>query len=273
MNDYFLMLGLESYKPALASLLLPPVPLLGLTVVGALLMPRRRGWAWLIIALATAALWFSASSAAGEWLQRSLQPPTLALGKERIAQLRHIAARPSTVVIVVLGGGRESLAPEYGVASLAPLSLERLRYGVWLARQTGAPLMFSGGLGHGQGAPGGSEAATASDIAAREFGLPLRWIETRSRDTRENARFTVAQLRDQNLSHLIVVTHGWHMRRALRAFQDAAAQAGVHWQTVPAPLGLAPRIEHPGLRWLPSSEGFQLVRAVLREQLGWWFGA
>jgi hypothetical protein len=38
-------------------------------------------------------------------------------------------------------------------------------------------------------------------------------------------------------------------------------------------MGLAPRIERAPLRWIPSSEGFQLVRLVLREKLGWWFGA
>lgn len=272
-NHYFLMLDFGSWRPVLTNLMLPPVPLIGLVILGAWLMPRRRAWAWGVMLLTCAGFWLSASSAAGEWLQRSLQPPTPAFTKPKVEQPRRIASKSSATVIVILGGGRESLAPEYGGANLAPQSLERLRYGVWLARQTGAPLMFSGGLGHGQGGPGGSEAATAADIAAREFGLALRWTETRSRDTRENARLTVALLRDQGLSRLIVVTHGWHMRRALRAFQDATAQAGGDWEIVAAPLGLAPRVEHPLLRWMPSSEGFQLVRVVVREQLAWWLGA
>lgn len=273
MNHYFLMLGFESWKPVLTSLILPPIPLIGLVILGAALMPRQRARAWGVILLSCSALWLSASSATGEWLQRSLQPPMPAFGQQKISQLRLTDAKVRSTVIIVLGGGRETLAPEYGRASLSPQSLERLRYGVWLARQTGAPLMFSGGLGHGQGGPGGSEAATAADIAAREFGLSLRWTETRSRDTRENARLTAALLRDQGLSRLIIVTHGWHMRRASRAFQDAAAQAGADWEIVAAPLGLAPRVEHTVLRWMPSSEGFQRVRVVLREQLAWWLGA
>ena len=172
----------------------------------------------------------------------------------------------------MLGGGREERAPEYDVASLSPLALERLRYGVWLGRQTGAPLMFSGGLGHAA-QPGISEAEVAAEIAAREFVRPLRWTETRSRDTRENAQLAVAQLRDQNLTQLVVVTHGWHMPRAMRAFNEATARAGATWAVVPAPMGLARRVERPTLRWIPSSEGFLLVRAVLREKIGYWLGA
>jgi uncharacterized SAM-binding protein YcdF (DUF218 family) len=72
---------------------------------------------------------------------------------------------------------------------------------------------------------------------------------------------------------LVLVTHGWHMPRALRAFREAAARSGATWQLVPAPMGLAQRIERPTLRWVPSSEGFLLVRAVLRERIGWWLGA
>jgi uncharacterized SAM-binding protein YcdF (DUF218 family) len=271
-NDLFLMLGIESWKPVLSSLLLPPVPLLLLTLVGARMILWRRGWGWLVVLAATAALWLGACSAVGEWLQRALLAPPPALDAARVVELKRDMAQRAGVAIVVLGGGREARAPEYGVASLSPLALERLRYGVWLGRQTGAPVMFSAGLGHAA-QPGLSEAEVAAEIAAREFGRPLRWTETRSRDTRENAQFAAAQLRDQNLTHLIVVTHGWHMPRALRAFKEATAHAGAPWAVVPAPMGLAPRIERPALRWMPSSEGFLLVRAVLREKIGWWLGA
>jgi uncharacterized SAM-binding protein YcdF (DUF218 family) len=271
-NDLFLMLGIESWKPVLSSLLLPPVPLLVLTLIGARMISWRRGWGWFVVLAATAGLWLGACSAVGESLQQALLAPPPALDGARIADLKRNMAQRSGVAIIVLGGGREERAPEYDVASLSPLALERLRYGVWLGRQTGAPLMFSGGLGHAA-QPGMSEAEVAADIAAREFGRPLRWTETRSRDTRENAQLAVAQLRDQNLAQLVVVTHGWHMPRAMRAFKEATARAGATWAVVPAPMGLAPRVERPTLRWIPSSEGFLLVRAVLREQIGWWLGA
>jgi uncharacterized SAM-binding protein YcdF (DUF218 family) len=271
-NDLFLMLGIESWKPVLSSLLLPPVPLLLLTLAGARMISWRRGWGWFVVTAATAGLWLAACSAVGEWMQQALLAPPPALDGARVADLKRNMANRSGVAIIVLGGGRETLAPEYGVASLSPLALERLRYGIWLGRETGAPLMFSAGLGHAAQA-GISEAEVAAEIAAHEFGRPLRWTETRSRDTRENAQFSVAQLRDQHLTQLVLVTHAWHMPRAMRAFQEATARVDATWAIVPAPMGLAARVERPALRWMPSSEGHLLVRAVLREKIGWWLGA
>lgn len=266
------MLGIESWKPVLSTLLLPPVPGLFLVLVGAAVMPRRRSWGWVLVLTASAGIWLSASSAVGEWMERTLLTPSPPLAPERIALLRREMAANASVAIVVLGGGREAYAPEYGAANLGPLAIERLRYGIWVGRQTGAPLMYSGGLGHAA-QPGASEAEVAAQIATRDFGRSLRWLEDRSRDTRENAQYAVALLREHKIDHLVLVTHGWHMPRTLRAFQGASARAGASWQVVPAPVGLAQRIERPTLRWLPSAEGFLLVRAVVREKIGLWLGA
>ena len=63
------------------------------------------------------------------------------------------------------------------------------------------------------------------------------------------------------------------MPRALRAFREASARAGAAWEVVPAPMGLATRVERPSLRWVPSAEGLLLVRAVVSEKIGWWLGA
>jgi uncharacterized SAM-binding protein YcdF (DUF218 family) len=271
-NELFLSLGIESWKPVLSTLLLPPAPLLLLMLVGARILIWRRGVGWALVLMATAGIWFSACSTTGEWLQRALLSPPPPLSAERIAELRQEMAARSSVAVVVLGGGREALAPEYGVASLSPLALERLRFGVWLGRQINAPLMFSGGLGHAAQV-GATEAEVAAEIARREFGRPLRWIEGHSRDTRENALHAASVLREHKIGHLVVVTHGWHMVRALRAFRDAKAKEGATWEIVAAPMGLAKRVERPTLRWMPSTEGFLLVRAVLREKIGWWLGA
>ena len=132
MNDLFLTLGIESWKPVLGSLLLPPVPMLLLTLVGARMMLWRRGWAWLVLLVAMAGLWFGACSATGEWLQRTLLPAATALSSERIAQLKRSATTRSAVASVVLGGGREALAPEYGVA----FTLERIAGAYWRGDET-----------------------------------------------------------------------------------------------------------------------------------------
>lgn len=273
LNDIFLSLGIESWKVVLSAAVLPPVPGLLLVLIGARLLASRRAAGWVVMLVAVAGLWLSCSAAVGEWLAGVMTPAPAALTKERQTELRRAAASaPASVVVVVLGGGRESLAPEYGRPSLSATSLERLRYGVWLSRELGAPLAFSGGPGHA-GAQGRAEAEVAADIALNEFGRSMRWVEARSRDTRENALFTVRMLKEAGVRRLVVVTHGWHMPRAMRAFREAVAHLGIDCEVEAAPLGLAPRVERPALRWLPSAEGFQLVRAVWREKIGWWLGA
>ena len=264
MNDLLVLLGIESWKPVLTALLLPPVPLLLLLLAGARLILPRRGLGWVLVLLGTVGIWLSACTGIGSLLSRSLLLPPPALSSEQVARLKNDVKAHQPLTIVVLGAGSEPFAPEYGSASLKQSSLERLRYGLWLGRETGAPVGFTGGIGWGSG-PGPAEAEVAERIAARDFGLPLKWIEPQSRDTRENAVRTVALLKRAGVSRAVLVTHGWHMPRALRLFESAAAGQIVF---LPAPMGLAPLTLGPVLDWLPSAEGFTRVRHVLRELLG-----
>lgn len=158
------------------------------------------------------------------------------------------------------------------MSNLDEPALQRLRYALWLSRETGAPVAYSGGVGHGQGG-GPSEAEIAARIALREFGRSLQWLEGESRDTRENAGRTLSLLRPAGVTKLVLVTHGWHMPRALRAFTDAAAHGAPAVRIVPAPMGLATQEDQSVLRWMPSSEGGTQVRHVLRELLGRLAGA
>lgn len=271
MNGLFVLLGIESWKPVIAALLLPPVPLLLMALLGARMILWRRGLGWLVLILSVAGVWLSSCVAVGEALQRSLSKPPLTLGPDEIAELKR-EATSGHVAIVVLGGGRELMAPEYGLANLAPSSLARLRYGVWLSRATGAPLAFSGGAGHA-GQPGTPEADIASRIAAQEFSRPLKWAEGESRDTRENAARTVALLRPAGVQQIVLVTHGYHIRRALRDFEEAARRDGGTIRIVPAPMGLASQEQRPALRWMPSAPGFTLTRDVLHDWIGLMMGA
>ena len=264
MNALVADFGLSSWKAVAAALLLPPVPFLLLALWGAWLLWARRGIGWLLTALAAAGLWLSACAGFGQLLSQLLLAPPPALSAARIDALRREAHANHDLAIIVLGGGREVLAPEYGLGSLTAEALERLRFGVWLGRETGIPVGFSGGNGFGR-SDGASEAQIAARIAANDFGRPLRWSEEESRDTRENAGRTVALLRPTGTRKIVLVTHGWHMPRALRAFEAAARG---RYQIVAAPMGLAPRVERPLLRWLPTAAGFVLVHHVLHEALG-----
>lgn len=267
LNSLLSLLGIESWKPLAAALVLPPVPLLVMVLVGARLMPSRRGWGWSFVLLGVLGLWLAACSGPGRLLERFVLQPPPALNTDRLQQIK---ADTKNRAIVVLGGGAEAFAPEYGVGNLAAPSLERLRYGLWLSRETGVPVAFSGGVGWAQ-SQDVAEADVASRIAAQEFQRPLRWVENESRDTRQNAAYSVALLKRSGITRILLVTHGWHMPRAMRAFEDAAGPAGMRVEA--APMGMAARVESAALDWLPSALGFQRVRNAVRESLGRLMGA
>lgn len=272
MNQLLNAAGIEHWKPLLSMLLMPPVPFLLLAFIGALALrrSRRRGATALFAGLVLT--WASLTVATGEFLHEHGMPNYPAFSAEQIAALKADVAAGRKVAIVALGAGRERLAPEYGLPTLRPLTMERLRYAIWLSRQTGAPLGYTGGIGHAA-VPGPTEAEVARRIAQEEFGLTLRWAEDRSRDTRENGRLTVPLLRADGVDKVVIVTHDLHMPRALRAFRDAVAAEGITLEVLPAPAGLSSLSDDRFTRWFPSHEGQLLNWYFWHEKLGWWAGA
>ena len=266
MNEIFFSLGIESWKPFISALLLPPVPLLVLVLAGARVIYRRRLLAWLMILAGVLGVWFSCTMALSRGITLWLLQPPSALMASQITELK----RAPKTAIVVLGGGRRLLAPEYGVSTLRDRSIERLRYGLWLGRETALPVAFSGGLGYG--APTGpSEAEVAARIADREFGRPLRWTETESRDTRENAVRSVMLLQQQGIKQIVVVTHGYHMPRSMLNFERAVA--GKNLRIVAAPVGTNASGPLRASDWLPTSDGLEANRLALHEWIGRLAGA
>ncbi|MBC7956384.1 MAG: YdcF family protein [Cytophagales bacterium] len=263
MNGLLTLLGIESWKPVFAALVLPPLPFFLLILVGARLILPRRGLGWFVIVVSIVGLWLSSCLGTGLWLNQFVLKPPPALSADGLAELKAAVKAKEQIAIVVLGGGQEALAPEYGVSNLSPGSLERLRYGIWLSREIGAPVAFSGGLGWGH-SDGQPEAQTAARVASHDFGQQLKWLEDRSHDTRENAVRTVPFLKQAGVTRIVLVTHGWHMPRAQKMFEQVA-NGSVKIQ--PAPMGLARRVDGPALDWLPTAAGYTSVNHALRELL------
>ena len=263
------MFGLESWKPVIGSLLITPVPMLVLLFVGARTMTRHRGAGFFLVLLSAVLLYLAACSGTARVMQDLVMRPPRALGLDAIeryrAQMKAAKATdPLPAVIVVLGAGRERFAAEYGMSTLTPASMARLRYGLWLARETGLPVAFSGGVGWAQegDAP---EAEVAARIARDEFRQPLRWTESQSRDTAENAAYSLAVLRNVGTKEIVLVTHAVHMNRALKAFEKEAGQS---MKLTPAPLGRLMPQDRAALDWLPSAAGLQANAATGHELLG-----
>jgi uncharacterized SAM-binding protein YcdF (DUF218 family) len=126
------------------------------------------------------------------------------------------AGRPEA--IVVLAAGVAPYAPEYAGPTVDDVALQRLRYSVHLWRTLDVPILVSGGP-----APGVdfSFAALMKDALQKDFAVPVRWMEDRSRDTYENAIFSAAILRSENIARIVLVTDAAHMARAVAQFKYA----------------------------------------------------
>lgn len=261
-------------KPLLAALALPPTLPLLVVFTGALLAwglkdsrGRRSGartrasglqrLGAMCVLLGAAGLWLLSCNAVAVWLARTALPQAAVISPADAAQLKAKGVQ----AVVVLGGGVLPDAPEYGSAQPSAPTAARLRYGFFLAKASGLPLAFAGGVGWaavGTDAP--SEASTAARMA-KENGLAFRWLDADSRDTAENAARIRALLKPAGVQHIALVTHGWHMPRSQQHFEDAG------FTVTPAPTGLIRPLERPLLEWLPSAHGLTASRQVLREWL------
>lgn len=272
MNDLLSLLGITAWKPFIGALLLPPVPFILLMLVGTRLAFVRRGWGWLLVLLGALSLWLASTAGFARVLSDMLLRPPAALSPERIEAWRAAVKAREPVAIVVLGGGSKPLAPEYGVSNLNDRSLERLRYGLWLGRETGAPVAFSGGVGWALGDTVTTpEAQIAARIAQQEFARPLKWTEERSRDTRENAIYSTELLKAQGIRRVLLVTHQRHMPRALKVFAEASAGSGISIEAAPIDVLNTP-LQQPR-SWMPTTSGAATVREIAHELLGGWLGA
>jgi len=204
-------------KALLKALILPPTGPLLLAAAGLWMIGRMRGarivaWTGIVLLLA-----LSTPIVASLLLRLLDTSPPLDVERARTAQ-----------AIVILGGGVRRHAAEYGGDTLGRLTLERVRYGAQVARLTRLPVLVTGG----SVLAGEPEAKLMQAALEREFGVPVRWAESRSRNTHENAMRSAEILAREHISRVVLVAHSFDMPRAKAEF---AAQ-GI--EVIPAPTGI-----------------------------------
>jgi uncharacterized SAM-binding protein YcdF (DUF218 family) len=239
--DFFL------WRKVLAALVLPPIGPLVLAIAGAALLGRRprlgRALVWtglgLLVALSTWAV-------ADGLLRLVDESPPVTLADARTAQ-----------AIVILGGGVRRNAPEYGGETVGRLTLDRVRYGAVVARATGLPVLVTGGAIRSTR----TEAEVMREALEGEFGVPVRWTEDRSRRTYENAQFSAARLEREGIKRVVLVAHGFDMRRARAEFTDAGLEV------VPAPTYVAGEGTFELTDVIPSVGALQASHYALYELL------
>jgi uncharacterized SAM-binding protein YcdF (DUF218 family) len=166
-------------------------------------------------------------------------------------------APPQAVVVLagdIMRDGAASEPPQPGL-----LSLERLRAAAAVFHRTGLPILISGGpLNEGDA----SLATVMAYTLVHDFRVPVRWEEDISRDTWENAHMSAAILRAQGISSIYVVTHAWHMRRAIKAFADT----GITVTAAPTRFDYLPDSWARAL--VPDSSAWRLSLYALHEWVG-----
>ena len=221
----------------IAAFLLPPLSLLLLFALGILLLYRRPVLArWLLIA-SFALLWLCATP--------YFSDSALHLLEARTSPLINPAANSaeSADAIVILGGGTYFNAPEYaGQDTIGDAALVRLRYGAKLQRETGKPILVTGGKPLGNSV---SEAQQMRAALEQDFHVPVRWIEDDSDNTFENARYSFQLLQKSGIKKIYLVTHAWHMPRAAEVFRRAG------FDVVEAPTAFTTRYRLDLLAFLP----------------------
>jgi uncharacterized SAM-binding protein YcdF (DUF218 family) len=158
-----------------------------------------------------------------------------------------------------LGGGTYFHAPEYGGDTVGQATLERLRFAAKLQRETGKPVLVTGGSPLGNNT---SEAEQMKQVLEHEFNVPVSWVEGASDNTQENANLSKKMLEQPRITRIYLVTHAWHMPRAMLAFQAAG------FQIVPAPTAYTTRFQTDLLAFLPNANALRDSRIFMHELIG-----
>lgn len=169
--------------------------------------------------------------------------------------------RESQAYVVLMGGMADKGTDVFGHGTLAGDSTARLAAVYRLYRMARKPIIISGGPAVPSGFP-------ESEIGKRFLiKLGVRsdhiMIETRSRDTHENARYTKELCTGKGISKIVLVTSAYHTKRAMMIF------APLFRDVNPCPSDFRVSGGQSGVRrFFPNAESFHGTSTALRERLG-----
>ena len=233
-----------------AAFLLPPLSLLLVLALGIFLLYRRHKFAKPLLLAAFALFWIASTPYFAEGALHLLEAHTAALDSQH----------KNADAIVILGGGTYFHAPEYaGGDTISEATLVRLRYGAKLQRETGKPVLVTGGKPLGNNI---SEAQQMRSSLEQDFQVPVRWIEDASDNTFENARYSFQTLQKAGIKKIYLITHAWHMPRSAEVFRRAG------FEVVEAPTAFTTRYRIDLLAFLPSAGSLGGSRVFVHEMIG-----
>ncbi|TKB08561.1 YdcF family protein [Desulforhopalus sp. IMCC35007] len=238
----------------LKTILLPPFTQIIVLLMAWPLHKRRPLCANALFILAVLSLWGLGTPIASTSLALSLRQDQ-ALQPHQLATLQADA-------IVILSGTQNEATPEFGEPVSGEQALSRIRYGAFLQRRTGLPVLLSGGSV--QSNEHRSLAETMAFDLFEGFGIQAKWLEAKSRTTAENADFSYEILEAENKTSILLVTSSLHMMRAKWSFE----RAGFFVQ--PAPTDFIDKKTLSTSSFIPNAHSLQLSSEAIHEWLGYW---
>jgi len=192
----------------------------------------------------------------------------LTLEREDVLTFKQLK-KSNAGAIVVLGASRYKNSIEYPDKkdSISKNALERLRYGVFLHKKSGIPLLISGGSTNGEII---SEASISQTTLKELFHLKAKWLESKSINTWNNAKNSYEILNKQGIKNIILVSHADHLLRARMSFEHFG------FNVTAAPLGFKAKnrgdIAYTIRDFLPSAHAMNLCSSAMHEYVGYlWY--
>ena len=205
--EFDMLVGVFVFLSKFLPLFIFPLGAIALLLIAAFFWRRGRR---VLVLIALAVLWLASSRYVAYSLIRDLETryPPLAPGQQADA-------------IVVLGGGTRGGDPPRPIVEVNEAG-DRLLYGAVLYHAGAAPIVLvTGGSIEWLTPEGvGPEANDMSSLMGL-LGVPSEalWLESRSRNTFENALFSREMLADAGMDNILLVTSAMHMPRSVPLFE------------------------------------------------------
>lgn len=214
---------------------------------------RKRIAGQALVLSAAIVLWGASTRTTAELVMHSLErhyPPVA------------VQDTPNGEAIVILGGMTRGMVPGTGLTDLGK-AVDRLVHGARLFKAGKAPLLI---LSAGN-APGYQSGAKAMADILKLMGIPAEkmLLETKSRNTEQNALYTQKILQQKGIGKILLVTSASHMRRAEAIFTGmgvAVIPAATDYQLVERDTSL--------LDWLPQAGALEMTTRGIKEYIGYW---
>jgi uncharacterized SAM-binding protein YcdF (DUF218 family) len=162
--------------------------------------------------------------------------------------------------IVVLSGGSYKNTNEYAKDVDGAITLQRNHYASFLHKQTGLPILVTGGA---LKFLDNTEASVMTNTLQNSFNVSVRWQEDKARNTAENAIYSAELLEENQIDTIYLVTHAWHMPRSVMMFE------GEGINVTPAPTIFTSYDNNSDVSdYIPSALALYKTRIALHEYIG-----